>query len=206
MIRKLYYFLPIFLFSFSSNSTPLTDINIKNLSQKDLDAVSKKFVLPKSNKALDFIRSYSKEWYRLSNLEPSSLHWNQNVVVYINKNKEKYIKNHKSYLKWNEAVEEGDDTDKIVFENYSQGISILKEGHIIHSSKYVQPASINIMTKMEKGYDKKYGDWKFTQISNEGEIVLSGNSSNKVVLATCIQCHQNVSERDHVFATTNVKY
>lgn len=206
---KLKYLLPLPLFlliSFSLNAKPMNNIQISSkISSSDLEFFSNEFKLPLSNKELDFIRNYNKKWYRLSSLEPSSLHWNQNIVVYINKNQDKYIKNHNSYLKWNEAVDADEDTDNITFEKYPQGTSILKEGHIVQNSQYIQPASINIMTKMENGYDQKYGNWKFTQISNEGKILLSGNSNNKNILATCIKCHQNVIERDHVFATINVK-
>ena len=57
------------------------------------------------------------------------------------------------------------------------------------------------MIKRKPGYDPKFGDWEYFQSSPDGKIVAKGNSKDKLIKETCINCHSNINDQDFVFAT-----
>ncbi|MEM9025927.1 MAG: cytochrome P460 family protein [Verrucomicrobiota bacterium] len=144
---------------------------------------------------------YRKNWERLTEFEFSGLHWKQFVVIFANRESDEYLYNYSQYVEqylddgWEEPIERRD------FKNYSQGTIFLKEHFTPENGKPLTPSFITAMKKMKPGYDPKYGDWKYYWLGGGGSVIEIGNSSNKNLMTSCIECHANMADRDYVFAT-----
>jgi hypothetical protein len=147
----------------------------------------------------ELLKDYRQIWVRLTGLEPSGLHWNQRVVVYINKHDEVYKNNHTIYRK--SLSDDDDDKDAQRFAPYPYGTVLLKENYILDQRGTLKPASVTMMMKYEKDYDPAMGDWHFVQFDPAGNMIINGSSQNPGVNVLCASCHHNIAPRDYVFAT-----
>ena len=156
----------------------------------------------------DLVVDYRKSWAKLSGLEFSGLHWRQKVVIYVNKEPERYVKNYLEYVRLyvNQDIddapeEEEEGQEERRFEPYSPGTVFLKENYLAPDSAPGKALTITAMIKREKGYDAKSNDWQFLQWDTEGHILFDGNTGDAPTSAMCIKCHANMAERDFVFST-----
>lgn len=152
------------------------------------------------NELTPLLKGYRKNWRRMTNPEQSGLHWNQGIIVYMNKNHNVYTNNHEKYSK--SLSEESDSSQaKNTFLTYPVGTILLKENYFVEDGVITAPASIAMMIKREKNYDNSTGDWQFVQFDPTGHIMVNGNSKNTTVATACTQCHQSIAVRDYVFST-----
>ena len=152
------------------------------------------------NELTPLLKGYRKHWRRMTNPEQSGLHWNQGIIVYMNKGHKIYANNHEKYIK--SLSEESDSSEaKNTFLTYPVGTILIKENYFVEDGVITVPASIAMMIKREKNYDNSTGDWQFVQFDPAGRIMVNGNSKNTAVATACTQCHQGIAVRDHVFST-----
>jgi hypothetical protein len=146
------------------------------------------------------LHDYRQEWTRLTDLQPSGLHWQQGIVIYSNRGGEIYRENH---VRQQRDLEEGerDGQQNSQFDTYADGTVLLKENYFLAPGGHTKPASVTVMLKREKGYDPAMGDWQFVQFDASGQITLNGNSKDQQVQNACGFCHRGVAERDYVFST-----
>ena len=156
------------------------------------------FSIPEQYKKI--IVDYPKNWHRLSGYEYSALHWEQFVVIFMNKNQDVYANNHLEFIRIYEEDLDPEE-DEILFKKYPVGTVILKESFLNEHSRPTNALLLSGMIKREKGYDPKYGDWEYFQSNKNGDIIAFGNSTNKLVNTTCIDCHSNIEDKDFIFAT-----
>jgi hypothetical protein len=148
----------------------------------------------------NIITDYPEEWQRLSGYEYSALHWEQFVVIFMNKNQEVYANNHLEFIRIYEEDLDSEEDD-IFFKSYPVGTIILKESFLNGNSRPTTALLLSGMIKRDKGYDPKYGDWEYFQSNKSGEIIAHGNSKDKLISTTCIDCHSNIEDKDFIFAT-----
>ena len=152
------------------------------------------------NELTPLLKGYRKYWRRMTNPEQSGLHWNQGIIVYMNKGNNIYANNYEKYIK--SLSEESDSSQaKNTFLTYPVGTILIKENYFVEAGVMTTPASIALMIKREKNYDNSTGDWQFVQFDPTGRIIVNGNSKNTAVATACTQCHQSIAARDHVFST-----
>lgn len=166
--------------------------------KKSIPYLTSDFVIP--DKYKDIIADYPKSWKRLSGYEYSALHWEQFVVIFMNKNQDVYANNHLEFIRIYEEDLDPEE-DEIFFKNYPVGTVILKESFLNNHSRPTDALLLSGMIKREKGYDPKYGNWEYFQSTKQGQIIAHGNSTNKLVSTTCIDCHSNIEDKDFIFAT-----
>ncbi|MDJ0842596.1 MAG: cytochrome P460 family protein [Acidobacteriota bacterium] len=143
------------------------------------------------------LEDYRQRWSRLTGINPSALHWNQSIIVFINQNEHIYRHNYLTYMKL--LNDDYDDEDEIQFKTYTPGTILLKEHYSIQMGQPVTGLTIAMMIKREPGYAPDHGDWQYVQFSATGEVIMDGNAGNPVVKEQCASCHQNIAERDFVF-------
>lgn len=150
------------------------------------------------------LKDYRKTWQRLTGFEYSGLHWNQFIVVYMNKGHESYRHNYTEYLRYyqdyDEDEEDEDEVEEPSFKSYKPGTIVLKENFTGNQGAPDTPISVTLMIKEAKGYDPKGGDWKYVQFAPNGEIIMQGNSQDPAINKACASCHINISDRDYIFA------
>ena len=204
----------------SSNSEEPTDELIDTAKIKidqDLIYGTSPWVVP--DKYKKFVNSeYRREFFRMTGIEYSGLHWKQFVMVYMNLKPEIYVKNYYEHLRlyysddedddWGDEEEEdsnGDDSnvdeDIPHFEQYLPGTVLLKEHYENESGQLGKPKSITLMIKREEGYDPESGDWEYSQFDTNGKILMEGNSKRSKIFENCAKCHANIKERDYIFTT-----
>ena len=155
------------------------------------------------------LKNYRAQWIQLTDLEFSGLHWNQGIVVYINKNHKVFANNYISSLKHAEgldAEDEGcnkDDEKKCEspFLSYETGTVVLKENYLLENGVPQQPSTVTLMIKRQPGYDPSAGDWQYIQFDAAGRILADGNSKNSATSIICAECHHNMVDRDYIFST-----
>lgn len=143
--------------------------------------------------------NYRTKWSRITGFELSGLHWQQFVIVYLNKGREIYKKNYAEYVRF--YVEEEDDDDDAHFENYAVGTTFIKENYRAQGGQVGQPLTVTAMIKREPGFDPEHNDWEYIQSSQNGKILLQGGFSDPQIQAVCAECHSNIAERDYIFST-----
>ncbi|WP_111978880.1 cytochrome P460 family protein [Algibacillus agarilyticus] len=146
------------------------------------------------------ISHYPQNWKRLSGYEYSALHWKQFVVIYTNGSKAAYAANHLEFMRIFEEDLDPEE-DEINYHTYPVGTILLKESFENVNSRPERSLFLSGMIKREIGYDPEFGDWEYFQSTPEGQIISKGNSQDAAVNATCISCHQNIPEKDFVFAS-----
>ncbi len=140
---------------------------------------------------------YRLHWQRLTGFEYSGLHWNQFILIYTNRGMETYRRNYRDYLTW---FEDPDAEDSLpTYASYEPGTVFFKENYSSKDGKPYQPLSITAMRKHPAGFDPEGGDWEYLQMA-EGKVLLQGKGSDPAVAKKCAGCHQNVAERDYIFA------
>lgn len=188
---------PIIFFLILSQQFIALSVNAKH-TEVSIPYQTSDFVIPEQYKSR--VVDYPQSWQRLSGYEYSALHWEQFVVIFINKNQDVYAGN---YLEFIRIYEEDLDPeeDEIFFKKYPVGTVILKESFLNSNSRPTKALLLSGMIKREKGYDSKFGDWEYFQSNNDGKIIASGNSKDKLISTTCIDCHSNIEDKDFIFAT-----
>ena len=158
--------------------------------------ISTEFSIPDQYKSL--ITGYPNQWIRLTGYEYSAIHWKQFIIVYTNLADDVYANNHLEFMR---IFDEDLDDDEVEFQEYPVGTILLKESFINTNSKPGNPLLLSGMIKHEKNYDPDFGDWEYFQSTNDGTIIVSGNSKNPGVNAMCINCHVNIPEKDFVYSS-----
>ena len=156
------------------------------------------FSIPDNYK--NIIYNYPKKWQRLSGYEYSALHWEQFVVVFVNNKDDIYSNNHFEFMRVYEEDLDPEE-DEINYKKYEVGTIILKESFLNIDSRPTTPLFLSGMIKRKPGYDPEFGDWEYFQSNPDGKIIAMGNSKDKQVEATCVNCHSNINDQDFVFAT-----
>jgi hypothetical protein len=146
------------------------------------------------------IVGYPNNWRRLSGYEYSALHWEQFVVVYINKHSSVYAGNHLEFMRVFEEDLDPEEDD-IHYQPYPVGTILLKESFLNEDSRPGQSLLLAGMIKREAGYDSEFGDWEYFQSAQNGQLLINGNSKSADIRETCVSCHSNIQEKDFVFAT-----
>lgn len=79
------------------------------------------------------------------------------------------------------------------------GSAIAKESFTVTSEGSVVPGPLFIMEKMPVGFNYVTGDWRYTMISEDGEIfgVTKGDNAERVEF--CIACHLARENFDHLY-------
>ncbi len=156
----------------------------------------------------EILKDYRNTWIRLTSLEFSGLHWNQGIVVYINKHHKVFINNYIYYLQEIEGLSEYEDCDieededcETPFKTYPVGTIVLKENFALANGVPTAPLTVTLMRKRDPGYDPEAGDWEYVQYDPQGHLVLQGNTQNPAVKAACSECHENLASRDFIFST-----
>lgn len=161
------------------------------------------FEIPEQFKA--HLKDYRSTWPRMTGFEYSGLHWNQFIVVYLNKGADVYRNNYSEYLRFYQDFDEDDyeDEDDIPepsFEFYPVGTVVLKENFVASGGVPNTPVSVTMMIKHEPGYDEAGGNWEYVQFDAAGNTILQGNSQDTKVDKACSSCHINIADRDYIFA------
>ncbi len=151
---------------------------------------------------------YRKNWTRLTGYEFSGLHWNQFIAIFVNKDPEIYTYNYSQYVKhyleddWDDNDDFSNEEIEPEFIEYKEGTIFLKEHFQSSNGKPASGTVITLMKKMKQGYDPEYGNWKYYWIDGvSGNIIQEGKSDNYTLYKSCIECHENMKERDFVFST-----
>lgn len=153
-------------------------------------------------KYAEAFKDYRRTWPHLTGYEFSGLHWNQHIVLYMNKDAQRYVRNYLEYVRlYVDQDGEGEDAGDSRFEPYIEGTIFLKENYLSKDAKPDAPATITAMIKREKGYDPGSNDWQFLQWDTDGNLLIDGNGTSAPAQALCIKCHANMAERDFVFST-----
>jgi len=79
-----------------------------------------------------------------------------------------------------------------------KGSVLAKDSFGIKHNGAVEPGPLFVMEKMNKGYNKSSGDWKFTIIMPDGNVAgtTKGNGLN---MQFCVECHVSVTpELDYI--------
>jgi len=151
-------------------------------------------------------RDYRRKWSRLTGFEFSGLHWNNYVVIYVNKGTDIYRDNYIEYLRVYQNEDEDEDEEEeeeqsMHFKGYEVGTIFLKENYTVKNGIPHQPTSLTLMVKKPPGYAPTGGDWEYSQFSPDGELMMRGNNTNVEIYQSCAKCHENMMERDYVFST-----
>lgn len=148
------------------------------------------------------LSDYRSNWDRLTGFEYSGLHWEQFIVVYINKDSDVYKYNFAEYERFYQDNDE-DEVDEDAqpnFRLYSPGTIVLKENFSGESGSPDTPISITMMIKHKPGYDSRHGDWEYVQFAPDGQLIMNGKATDPVIQSACSGCHINMESRDYIFA------
>ena len=143
-------------------------------------------------------KGYRTDWSRITGFELSGLHWQQFVIVYLNKGRDIYKQNYGEYVRFYVEEDDEEDTD---FQLYPTGTVFIKENYLAQDGRVGQPLTLTTMVKREPGYDPEHNDWEYIQSSVSGKVLLQGPYSDPTVKAVCAECHNNIAERDYIFST-----
>ncbi|WP_081310425.1 cytochrome P460 family protein [Pseudoalteromonas luteoviolacea] len=149
------------------------------------------------------LKDYRTSWHRVTGFEHSGLHWQQFIVVFLNKDVRAYENNYLEYLRYYQDYDEEEEEEELAdpkFRMYKPGTIVLKENFSSQSGAPHDALTITMMLKREKGYSKGYGDWEYVQFDKLGNIILAGKGSEPAIKHTCSNCHASIAERDFIFA------
>lgn len=145
------------------------------------------------------VKDYASRWFQLNEIEPSTMHWGQNVRVFMNGNVDVYVHNYRLLQAlWSDDI--GVLDDRIDYWDYPRGAVLVKENFVPVGLSDYRPLTLTVMIKREPGYDPQYGDWEYLQSDVKGNVLLRGNSQDDAVRSACMGCHINVAERDYVYS------
>lgn len=161
------------------------------------------FATPKDERLASVIADYRAQWFRMTGLNFSGMHWNQSVMVFLNQDPKTYRHNHFEYLRrFQEDLDEELDADELKpYRFYQPGTVLVKENFYTLANEPVTPVSLTIMIKHDPGYDPENGDWEYIQISAAGDTIVADKADNPAVKALCSDCHRNMADRDYLFHT-----
>lgn len=148
---------------------------------------------------------YRKSWRRLSNIAVSGLHWQQWVVVYSNQGGAVY--RHNRDIVWAQQQGSGwsdvEPAKELGYQSFKPGTILIKEG-FIGTAVGLRPDFLAIMIKRQPGFDAKHGDWEYIRSDPRGKVIMQGPLTSRQMGDACGNCHNNVQDRDFVFATTGL--
>ena len=162
----------------SAYSKPKEKPDDKNSAKPDtvlnpLNITPSPFAVPKEYN--EEYKDYRHSWSILTGFEFSGLHWNQYIVLFVNKEPSRYINNYTEYVKLykNQDLnkDENDEEEEKHFEPYTLGTIFLKEHYLPHDGKPKIPTTITSMIKRKPGYDSASGDWQYLQWGTDGKII-----------------------------------
>ena len=84
-------------------------------------------------------------------------------------------------------------------ETYPKGSILAKDSFSVTSDRNVYPGALFLMEKMEKGFSKPSGDWKYTMVLPDGSVFGTTNGENSDNVEFCIGCHAAKASLDHIF-------
>ena len=185
--------------------------------KKGKQTVEYSFKYPKGKDYVEKIKDYRTKYKRVTQLQKSALHWNMGIVVYINQAKKTYAHNFITYQAEFEGLGEEEDDEEEEDEGkssgpkykfYPPGTIIVKEQYVLGKEHYLNeqgipndPITLAIMIKEKPGYDKSHGDWRYIQLSKDGNEMFEGKGGVGVVKSQCGDCHKNVANRDFIYHT-----
>ncbi|WP_046004383.1 cytochrome P460 family protein [Pseudoalteromonas rubra] len=148
------------------------------------------------------LKGYRTQWKRVTGFEHSGLHWQQFIVVFLNKDARVYESNYLEYLRLYQDYDEDEDEEEPVpnFKSYSEGTIVLKENFSAQSGSPHEALTITMMIKRQPGYSPTHGDWEYVQFDNQGKVLLAGKGSDSAIQKVCASCHESIKERDYIFA------
>jgi len=79
------------------------------------------------------------------------------------------------------------------------GSVIAKDSITVTTSGIVEPGPLFLMEKMEEGFNYSSGDWRYTLISAEGQIVGTTNGEGSAKVGYCVPCHLARESFDHLY-------
>ncbi|MCF2859550.1 cytochrome P460 family protein [Pseudoalteromonas sp. SMS1] len=159
------------------------------------------FKVPDKYKAA--LKNYRTDWHRVTGFEHSGLHWQQFIVVFLNKDVRVYENNYLEYLRYYQDYDEEEEEEELAdpnFKTYKPGTIVLKENFSSQSGAPHDALTITMMIKREKGYSDGFGDWEYVQFDKLGNIILAGKGSETAIKHMCSNCHASIAERDFIFA------
>jgi hypothetical protein len=147
------------------------------------------------------LKNYRTDWHRVTGFEHSGLHWQQFILVFINRQPEVYERNYMEYLRYYQDYDEDEEElSPPEFKHYSAGTIVLKENFSAQSGSPQTALTVTMMLKREKGYSPEFGDWEYAQFDREGNVLLRGKGSQPEIKKACADCHSSIAERDYIFA------
>jgi hypothetical protein len=161
------------------------------------------FATPKDERLAKATADYRKNWHRMTGLNFSGMHWNQSVMVFLNRDPETYSFNHLEYLRrFEEDLDEEEDADLLKpFLFYKPGTVVVKENFFTVKDQPITPVTLTVMIKHDPGYDPPNGDWEYIQISAAGDTIVAGKADEPAIKGLCSDCHNNMQDRDYLFHT-----
>ena len=79
------------------------------------------------------------------------------------------------------------------------GTVLAKDSFGVGGGGHVAPGPMFIMEKMNNGFNKASGDWKYTMITPAGAVFGATNGKNSAGMQFCAECHAAVGEeQDHM--------
>ncbi len=126
-------------------------------------------------------------------LSPS--HWNYYIRTFISDELSVYANNYAAVELEMEQRSLGEDIDA-VFTDYAVG-TVLVKAHYKQADDQ-KPEKITFMIKEAYGYDPRQNNWRYVEADN-GVVRMNGNSRDLAVYQRCIQCHESVRTRHHLY-------
>ena len=79
------------------------------------------------------------------------------------------------------------------------GSILAKDSFTVTKEGRVSPGPLFLMEKMEAGFNKESGDWKYIMIMPDGSFFGETHGEGADLVEFCIICHQTVAKNDHLF-------
>ena len=84
-------------------------------------------------------------------------------------------------------------------EVYPKGTVLAKDSFSVTSDRNVYPGALFLMEKMDKGFNKESGDWRYTMVLPDGSVFGITKGENAENVGFCIGCHAAKKSADHIF-------
>jgi len=127
------------------------------------------------------------------------------------------LKTAKNYYKWsrfNKVPYVSDTHGSRLVNNYSNrskygkfekagkmsvGTIAAKDSFRVSPSGKVTPGPLFIMEKMKAGFDSENGDWRYTMVMPDGNVMGMTKGKGAQYVAFCSQCHNAAEDNDMMF-------
>lgn len=74
------------------------------------------------------------------------------------------------------------------------GSTLAKDSFVVKSNGKASIGPLFVMEKMSAGFNPESGDWRYTLIMPNGNVVGTTNGKNASAVAFCNDCHSSVAE------------